>query len=125
MSNMDTLKKMKVISILWGMILFTLLILLVAASIIFKEKSKKYEEEENRFKEVVKSYVEDNNLYPDKNKSLKVEDSELIDANLMESIIVNNDECRGYVIITNKKNNYEYKAYIKCKKYITGNYNKN
>lgn len=122
---MDTLKKMKVISILWGMILFTLLILLTACALIFKHKSKIYEEVSNDFANQVKEYVETNNLYPNLDSTIKIEDSELIDKNLMETIIVNGDTCKGYVIVSNKNDNYDYKPYIKCKKYITGNYNKN
>ena len=122
---MDTLKKMRVISILWGMILFTLLILLTAFALIFKSKSKVYEEAASTFADKAQEYVEDANLYPDKEDTLIVTKEELIEKEYIEELVVKENDCEGYVIVKYEKENYIYTPYINCKKYITGGYDKN
>ena len=122
---MDTLKKMRVISILWGMILFTLLILLTAFALIFKYKSKVYEEAASAFGDKAQEYVEDTNLYPEEDNTLIVTKEELIENKYIKDLVVKDNDCEGYVVVKYEKENYSYTPYIHCKKYITGGYDKN
>lgn len=121
---MDTLKKMRVISILWGMILFTLLILLTAFALIFKSKSKVYEEAASNFANKAQEYVEEKNLYPEEG-TLVITKDELIENEYIEELSVKDNVCEGYVLVKYEKDNYSFVPYINCKKYITGGYDKN
>lgn len=120
---MSSLKRMKVISIIWGMFLVTLFIIVTIFAFKFKNNSKKYLELGEYFSSKAKEYVEDNNLYPEKDSTLKVSKNDLIENEYIEGLETNADECDGYVIVS-YKNNYEYKAYLKCNKYISSKYEK-
>lgn len=120
---MSSLKKMKVISIIWGMFLVTLFIILTIFAFRFKSNSKKYLELGEYFSSKAREYVEDNNLYPSKDETTKINKSELIDNDYIEELIVDNDNCDGFVIVSFKES-YEYKAYLKCNKYKTAKYEK-
>lgn len=120
---MSSLKRMKTISIIWGMFLVTLFIIVTIFAFKFKSNSKKYLELGEYFSSKAKEYVEDNNLYPEKDSTLKVNRNDLIENGYLEELIVDEDECDGYVIVS-YKDNYEYKAYLKCNKYISSKYEK-
>lgn len=120
---MSSLKRMKVISIIWGMFLVTLFIIVTIFAFKFKNNSKKYLELGEYFSSKAKEYVEDNNLYPEKDSTFKVSKNDLIENEYIEKLETNDDECDGYVIVS-YKDNYEYKAYLKCNKYISSKYEK-
>lgn len=120
---MSNLKRMKVISIIWGMFLLTLFIIVTIFAFKFKSNSKKYLELGEYFSSKVKEYVENNNLYPEKDSTLKVSKNDLIENEYLEELETNDDVCDGYVIVSYKEN-YEYKAYLKCNKYISSKYEK-
>lgn len=119
---MDTLKKMRVISILWGMILITLFLLVTIFGIFYKNKTKLYIKEEEKLVDACRSYVDANKLYSD--KKLNISFNELKEAGFINELSVESDDCDGYVIVKNKES-MEYKSYIKCGKYATGGYSKN
>ena len=114
---MNNLKKMKVISIIWGMFLVTLFIIVTIFAFKFKSNSKKYLASKAR------EYVEDNNLYPSKDETIKVSKSDLVDNDYIEELVVDNDSCEGFVIVSFKES-YEYKVYLKCGKYKSAKYEK-
>lgn len=120
---MSSLKRMKIISIIWGMFLVTLFIIVTIFAFKFKNTSKKYLELGEYFSSKAQEYVEDNNLYPSKDETIKVNKSDLIDNEYIEELEIDEDKCEGFVIVTNKKN-YEYKAYLKCNKYKSAKYEK-
>lgn len=120
---MSNLKRMKIISIIWGMFLVTLFIIVTIFAVKFKSNSKKYLELGEFFSSKAKEYVEDNNFYPEKDKILKISKSDLIDNEYLEELEVDEDICEGFVIVSNEEN-YEYKAYLKCDKYISAKYEK-
>lgn len=120
---MNRLRRMKIISIIWGMFLVTLFIVITAFAFKFKNNSKKYLELANEFSKKAQKYVEDNNLYPEKDSILKISKNDLIDNNYLEKLEIDDDKCDGFVIVNNKEI-YEYKAYLKCDKYISAKYEK-
>lgn len=120
---MNTTKKMKTIFILWAMIVITLLAIIIIFSIFYKSRIKKYESLVSKMTSVTKSYVEDNNLYPVEGSEIKINLSELQAKELIGELIVGNDICDGFVVVSND-NNINYKGYISCKMYITKGYNK-
>ncbi len=120
---MNRLRRMKIISIIWGMFLVTLFIVITAFAFKFKNNSKKYLELGEYFSSKTQEYVEDNNLYPSNEETIKVTKSDLVDNEYIEELAVDNDICEGFVIVINKKN-YEYKAYLKCDKYKSAKYDK-
>ncbi len=73
--------------------------------------------------------VEASDFYLDINKidlavgeGIRLEGKQLIDAKLLSSMAVEEDECEGYVEIKRNITNYDYKAYIKCDSYETEGY---
>ena len=105
------LKHMRKISIIWGMIMFLLIIGVTAIGIIYKNESKNYKEFEIGLVDKAKDYIIVNNLN-------KVTISELKEQNIIETSVVNEKECDGYIL----KEDEEYKAYVKCGSYKTRGY---
>lgn len=122
---MSSLKKMKVISIMWGMILFGLLLVITIFGFMFKKKSKPYYELGNELVSVVRDYVVETNLLPHNNETIKITFDDLNKNNYMDELKVNDDSCEGYVLVTNKKGEYIYKPYLKCEKFISAKYKLN
>lgn len=122
---MVDLKKMRIIGIVWGLILFTLVIALTIFGITYKNKSLKYKDLEKDFQKSVEQYVDKNFLYPEDNKTLKVTLEEIQAENILSELKVDEDNCTGYVKIYKKNGIFHYEPYIKCQKYKTRNYDKN
>ena len=72
--------------------------------------------------------VNDENLMQNHEKGKKrptyftIKDKELEENNLLPTMSINDDECKGYVLVKKAYDNYEYDAYIKCKNYTTVDY---
>lgn len=105
------LKHMRKISIIWGIIMFLLIIGVTAIGIIYKSETKNYKEFETELANKAKDYIIVNNLN-------KVTISELKEQNIIETSVVNEKECDGYIL----KENDEYKSYVKCGNYKTRGY---
>ncbi len=120
------IKKMKIISIIWGLLLFAIVAILTVFGFKYKKLISKYEKVEEKLTEATKQYVDKRFLYPEKNESLKVTLEELQGENILASLqSEDSDECNGYTIIKNKNGIFNYDSYIKCDKYKTKNYEKN
>lgn len=117
MSNVD-LKKMRLISIIWGTILFLIFAALTAFGIVYKKQTQEYKDFEKKVEEITKGYVEEKNLYFETEGKITLE--ELIEENKLETTNVKENECNGYVTI----DNMDYKAYISCGKYKTRGFKK-
>ncbi len=52
----------------------------------------------------------------------KITVAELLKSGALSTNKINDDECDGYVTVKNNGVNYDYKAYIKCKKYTSVDY---
>lgn len=120
---MNMSKKMKTISIMWGMIVITLFIIVVLFSVFYKSRIKKYEALVSEMVNVTKAYVEDNNLYPVEGSEIKINLSELQEKELIDDLKVKNDTCQGFVIVKNDEG-FKYNGYISCKMYVTKGYKK-
>ncbi len=105
------LKKMRRISIIWGIIMFLLIAGVTILGIVYKEESKKYKEYETKLVEKSEDYMRINNLS-------KITIEELKEQNLIEQTSVAEKECTGYVLKAEEK----YQAYVKCGNYKTKGY---
>lgn len=120
---MDVLKRMRMISMIWGMLLIGLFLIVTIFGVSYKKKVKLYEEQENKLLEACRKYVDTNKLYPS-TSSLKITLDELKESGFMHIISVGSDECDGYVVVEND-DSIVYQSYIKCGKYSTNGYSKN
>ncbi|MBR1414227.1 MAG: hypothetical protein IJ574_06170 [Bacilli bacterium] len=116
------MNKMKVISILWGLFLLSMIFILTAASKKYLKKIEPYERLENVLVSTTKKYVEEN-LDLEKGKTI-IKTEELFDKDYLKEFKVDNDNCEGYVVI-NYENEKEYNGYVKCSEYKTKGYEKN
>ncbi len=118
------LKKMQMISVVWGLLLFLIVAGLTAIGIVYKKESKEYMNFESIIATASKDYIEKKGFYPE-NDSITIKTEELLEEKLIESLQVKEQECIGYVIVTNKDGKDTYKPYIKCGKYKTRGYKEN
>ena len=119
------LKKMRIISYIWGGTLFILVAGLTAIGFMYKGKVKKYEELEQKLETSVKQYVDQKFIYPEEDKNIKITYQELKAENAIDNLTINDEECDGYGIVTHDGATFKYETYIKCKDYKTKNYDKN
>src|SRR5574344_394012 len=107
---MQDLKKM---SIIWGIILVAIFALLTVLGLKWKEKTSGYFALEDKLVSATKNYYESKYAYPSMNNSVKIKYAELKEADMIDNLTYNDDECDGYVVIKNS-GAIEYHAYIKC-----------
>lgn len=116
------MNKMKVVSIIWGLFLLSMIFILTAASKKYLKKIEPYERLENVLVSTTKKYVEEK-LDIEKGKTI-IKTEELFDKEYLKEFKVNEDNCKGYVVIE-YNNEKEYNAFIKCNEYKTKDYDKN
>ena len=111
---------MKRITIVWTI---TLVIIVVGLTAIgFKIKADNIDNiMEKAILEEARSYLNYyTGSYPEKGETTRLENAELkekgYDAKLDE------EDCTGYVIITNEESGFKYKPYVKCPNYTTEGY---
>ena len=117
------MKELKKISIIWGLLLFIIFAALTFFALQWKAKTAPFFELEKTLVSKTKSYYETENSYPIKGESKIITFEALKNANMMEELKVNNENCEGYVRVENT-GVIEYKAYIKCEGYTTKDYDK-
>ena len=105
------LKQMRKISVIWGIIMFLLVIGVTVIGFVYKNETKNYKKFEMELVDKAKDYIAVNNLN-------KVTISELKEQNIIETSVVNEKTCDGYIL----KEDEEYKAYVKCGSYKTRGY---
>ena len=99
--------------------------LLTALISINNIRTKPYRKLEDSIVEVMKKYYgQDTNLtkLPKNNERVRISIKELKDFGLEINNKVENDTCEGYGVVTGLNVSHKYKAYIKCNKYTTKNY---
>ena len=116
------MKRMKLLSFLWGLILFSIFGLLTAFGIIYNNKNKIYKDMEGSLVNATKKYVEISFAYPKEKEKLRVDYTTLKENKLIDDLKVDKDKCNGYAIVQKNNIAYEYKGYVKCKDYTTKNY---
>lgn len=120
MSNVD-LKKMRMISILWGIVLFGIVLVLTIFGFIYKKQSKIYQEFEQVLSEKAKDYMDKKGIYLE-NETHTISMDELVEENFLDTLEVNGNVCEGYVVVTNENARDSFKSYVDCKKYKTRGY---
>ena len=121
MKNLD-LKKMHYISVIWGIIMLLLVLGLTIIAIIYKNETEEYKAFEKTLEEKTQEYIETNGLYPSNKVSYTIE--ELLEEKVVETNIVKDKNCEGYVEIANNNQSFSYQAYVKCGTYKTLGYKK-
>ncbi len=110
------MKKMKVLTVVWGLILIAIFGLLTFLGVQYKEKTKLYKELENALVKSAEKYKDVAEYQLDKNETYKIDVKDL-DVKLE----VKEDKCKGYVLVKNE-GVFTFKTYIKCNKYTTRGY---
>lgn len=113
-------KRMKVISVVWGLILVLLVIGLTVIGFVYKHESEVYKEYEELLVKQATSYVEDRSMYPD--ESLKITDDEMLDDGYLETTYVNGHDCSSYVMVLKSGETYDFEPFIRCGNYKTKGY---
>lgn len=118
MTNIN-LQRMHKISIIWGIIMMLLVLALTLIAISYKKETKEYKAFEIKLEEATKNYIEKDGLYPEEEMNLTL--TELLKLNVIETNVVKDKTCQGYVDIKNDEQFFDYEAYIKCGNYETKN----
>ena len=117
------MNRLKMVSVVWTIVVILLFTFLTTLGFIYKEKTKKYKKLEAKLVEVTKKYTSSNFNFADNGKEEIITFKELKDNGLINKLEVKGQKCNGYVEVT-FKNVTKYKAYIKCDKYKTHNFDK-
>ena len=113
------LRRMRLISIIWSLVMLILVVGLTIIGLIYKNNTKKYKEAEVSIVSSAKKYVEDKSIEIDTPVKFTKEE---LDSELEEKTKELLSKCEAYVKVEKKKSTYDYKGYIKCDKYKTRNY---
>lgn len=112
------MNKLKVFSVVWGIVAVLLFTGLTTMGFIYKNKTKKYKKLETNLVEVAKKYTATDFNFPVNGENIVISYSELHDKNLIDKLEVESQKCDGYVVVS-FNNVTEYKGYVKCNKYKT------
>ncbi len=84
-------------------------------------KNKVYYDLEDKIESSAKGYY---SQYPEEfpNSKTLITSVKLIESNFLDNLTNSEENCEGYVIVTNVNNFYKYKPFIKCEHYITKKY---
>jgi len=110
--------------VLFGITL-TILTIIIAGNNL---RTKPYRElEDNVVLAMKKYYGQDTNLkkLPKNKEKVKITIEELKEFGINIDTKIKEDKCIGYGIVTGEEVSHKYKAYIKCSKYTTNNYENN
>ena len=119
---MDSMKRL---TIVWGIVMFIIFCSLTAFGFFYKAKTSVYKELEEKLKMAEQKYVNDYFLFPKGKDVLKTHKEELIENGYLDNLNLEDEECDGYVTVTDTGTIFNYKAYIKCNTYTTNGYKKN
>ena len=112
------MNRLKTISVIWGIVAVLLFASLTTLGFVYKNKTKKYKNVENKLVEVAKKYTASNFEFATDGKTKIVTYKELKENNLIKKLEVEKQKCNGYVELT-FDGVTKYKAYLKCDKYKT------
>lgn len=119
---MSKLKNIHKYTFLWGLIVLLLFASLTAFGFMYKRKNSEYKSLENEMVEATKKYVDANFLYPQDGDTLEVSYDELIVNEYLDSDLLNEKNCIGYVLVKKSNGVFDYKSYLSCDSYKTKNY---
>jgi len=117
MASLD-IKRMHYISIIWGILLFTIVGLLTAFGFYYKKQTQVYKEYEKTITKNTKEYLQNNALLPD--EEIKISLEELIQNQVIN--VLEDKKCDGYIVVRPDMETHSYKTYLKCLNYKTRGY---
>lgn len=88
----------------------------------FNKAYKDYRALEADMTEAAAIYISVNKIKLKMGDKLTIKDEDLNKSNLLPSMEIKDDKCKGYITVKKTYDNYEYDAYIKCKNYKTVDY---
>ena len=110
---------MKKITIVWTLILIIIIGGLTVVGMRIKDDKVSNIMEDSLSKNCEKYLNYYVGLYPKLGANKKITSQELIDAGYDPKL---NDNCTGYVIVSNTNRGFEFKPYVKCIDYVTDGY---
>lgn len=113
---------MKKMVIVWVFLAFSLFGTLLFVGISFNNKYKPYHDLEADMRESASIYILVNKIKINNTNEFRIESSDLLKSNSIDSMTVLDDECIGYVIVTKGASENKYSPYIKCENYKTLDY---
>ncbi len=116
------MKKMKYMSVVWGLVVVGIFVLLTFFGFLYKNKTKDYKLLEEKLVEAEKKYADQKFLYPNEGEIIKTSLKELQEAGLIEEFNVLDVACDGYVVLSHQGLVYDYKGYVHCGNYKTKGY---
>ena len=102
-----------------GLLAFGLTGTLFFIGLKIKDYNKDYVSKENEINEAAKIFASQHDLDIKNLGSYELSTDELLLAELIETMQVKDDECKGHVVIKRRNKSYEYTPYIKCRNYET------
>ena len=118
------MNKMKTMSIVWGMMIISMVGVLTFIGVFYNKKLKDYAAFEDKLGKACEKYVDDNELLTEDVHTLKINIKTLKENNYIEELAVNKNNCKGYVNVTKTKSDINYETFIDCGKYQTEGYKK-
>ena len=122
--KVTNMTKTKILFTLWFILVVIILGLLTTLGFMNKKLNQEYQNLETNLINSAQNYTLANNYYPEDNLEIIITKEELIKSGYLKELQVKKDVCNGYVVVT-KSDIYNYKAYIKCQKYTTQDYQSN
>ena len=117
------MKQLKTISVVWGLLILVVFTCLTIFALKWKKDIYPYTLLEDKLVTATKKFYEQNYSYPAKGSSIYITYDELKENEMIDELKKDDDTCTGLVKVT-MNNVVEYKAYIKCDKYTTKDYDK-
>ena len=118
------MERMKIMTIIWGMMVVSIVMVLTFIGFTYNKKLKDYQAFEDKLTKACEKYVDENKLINEENKKLKINIKDLKKEGYIDKLEVNNNKCKGYVNVTETTKDISYEAFIDCGKYKTEGYQK-
>ena len=110
---------MKKTTIAMGFLVIGLTATLLVIGFRIQNFNKDYINKENEIKEAASIYISQYPLNIMVGSTYELTTDELMSAEMVSSMEVKGDKCRGHVEVKKTADSYQYKPYIKCDKYET------
>ena len=105
--------------VVWLGLIVLLLGTLLYMGYLTEKENAEYKNFELELEEATSIYITSYPFSLKNGETGEIEVSDLLDAGLIDSNKVGNDECSGIIYITNHSSEYEYSAVISCNNYET------
>lgn len=113
---------MKKMIITWVVLLILLVGTLTFIGYRYSDSRKIYYTLENDIIEAGDTYLKVNEMTLGVNDKIKLTTKQLKDADFLTNSLIDEEICKGYIIIEKTLKNYNFDAYIKCAEYTTNGY---